>query len=356
MRRTAIAVIFVGVVSVLALWSTQRTGRPGEFTVEDIARKAKELKSQMKAELAAEGKRYEPGAFPSGWGYNQRAYPYDRINFDQLKDAVIEAQAMRLEARRSQAALSGSWVEEGPSNIGARVADIEVHPTDPDVIYAAQASSGVFKTTDGGSTWQPITDDLPVLTFGDIALDPRFPDTIYVGTGEANAHSFSWFGMGMYKSTDGGATWNYIGLEDTRYIGRVVVDPLTTSRIWVAGTGALFGTNPERGVYRSLDARLGLVQQLAHAAPGQIVLGVRVGIDSLQALQVFLDEQQTSAGCGVVAIDHQALPEGCLERRIDADDLLPEEIEVPVIHGRIVRGDGQPPSVFSGPNASAHGR
>jgi photosystem II stability/assembly factor-like uncharacterized protein len=253
MKRTAIVVIFVGIVSVVALWSTQRTGRRGEFTVEDIARKARELKSQMKAELEAEGKRYEPGAFPSGWGYNQRAYPYDRINFDQLKEAVVKAQAMRLEARRSQATLSGAWVEEGPSNIGARVADIEVHPTDPAVIYAAHASSGVFKTTDGGSNWQPITDDLPVLTIGDMALDPRFPDTIYVGTGEANAHSFSWFGMGMYKSTDGGTTWSYIGLEDTRYIGRVVVDPLNTSRVWVAGTGALFGTNPERGVYRSID-------------------------------------------------------------------------------------------------------
>jgi photosystem II stability/assembly factor-like uncharacterized protein len=88
---------------------------------------------------------------------------------------------------------------------------------------------------------------------GAVAVDPTNPDIIYAGTGEANAISFSWFGMGLYKSTDAGATWQYVGLEDTRYIARIVIDPLNTDRVWVAGTGALFGSNPERGVYRSLN-------------------------------------------------------------------------------------------------------
>ena len=139
------------------------------------------------------------------------------------------------------------------TNIGARVTDLAFHPSDPNIIYAAMASGGVFKTTDGGSSWEPISDDLPVLTIGAIAIDPVHPDTIYVGTGEANAHSFSWFGMGLFRSTDGGRTWEYIGLEETHYIGRIIVDPTNSQRIWVAGTGSLFGTNPERGVYRSTD-------------------------------------------------------------------------------------------------------
>jgi photosystem II stability/assembly factor-like uncharacterized protein len=123
-----------------------------------------------------------------------------------------------------------------------------------DIIYAAIASGGVLKSIDGGYTWTPISDELPVLTIGAIALDPADPDVIYLGTGEANAHSFSWFGMGLYKSTDAGVTWEYKGLEDTRYIARIVVDPMNSNRVWVAGTGSLFGTNPERGIYRSLDA------------------------------------------------------------------------------------------------------
>jgi len=253
MKRGVIVVLLLIVGISVTFTLMEGPSERGEFTAEEVSRKIKQEKAEFKADLVARGKAYEPGLFPSGWGYSQRAYPYGLIDYDQLKDAAIEAQAMRLKARKSFAPLSGSWVEEGPSNIGARITDLAIHPTDPDLIYAAHASGGVHKSTDGGVTWTPITDDLPVLTIGAIALDPLHPDTIYVGTGEANSSSFSWFGMGMYKSTDGGATWAYIGLEETRYIGRIVVDPFNTDRLWVAGAGALFGGNPERGVYRSED-------------------------------------------------------------------------------------------------------
>jgi len=210
-----------------------------------------EQKAARKAELAAEGRAYEPGAFPSDWAHVQRAYPYETLNFTELEEAAVDAQAMRLEASLSR---STAWVERGPSNIGARLTDLAIHPTNSDIVYAAMASGGVFKTEDGGTTWNPIFDDQPVQTIGAIALDPSDPDIVYVGTGEANASSFSWFGMGVFKSTDGGATWTHVGLEDTRYIGRIVVDPLNTDRVWVAATGALFGTGPNRGIYRSTDA------------------------------------------------------------------------------------------------------
>jgi photosystem II stability/assembly factor-like uncharacterized protein len=224
------------------------------MTAEDSVRLASEFKNSMKAEWAAQGRRYEPGAFPSEWAWQQRAYPYGEFDYEQLKDAVLQAQAMRIEARKAPASLAATWVERGPTNIGARVSDIVIHPIYTDIVYAAMSSGGLLKSTDGGATWTPISDNLPVLTLGAVALDPRDPDVIYLGTGEANAHSFSWFGMGLYKSTDGGATWEYKGLEETRYIARIVVDPMNSDRVWVAGTGALFGTNPERGIYRSLDA------------------------------------------------------------------------------------------------------
>jgi photosystem II stability/assembly factor-like uncharacterized protein len=248
------AVCIIAVLCLAAgLWVFLRPDAPPRLSTAEVAQLAKDFKARMKADLAARGEKYEPGAFPNEWGMNQRIYPYDRLNFGQLKEAVIQAQAMRLEATRSFAPIGGGWVEEGPTNIGARVSDLAMHPTDPEIIYAGLATGGVFKSTDGGNSWEPITDDLPTITIGAIALDPQNPDIIYVGTGEANAITYSVFGMGMYKSYDAGATWSYIGLEETRYIARIVVDPIDPDRIWVAATGELFGTNPERGIFRSLD-------------------------------------------------------------------------------------------------------
>jgi len=249
-RKLAILSLLI-MAAIVAPWATQHALHPGSRTAEEIATEIAALKAEKKAEMAAAGRRYEPGAFPSDWAFRQRAYPEGRIDYDLARESIEDAQAMRLEARRARA---GTWTERGPTNIGARVTDLVVHPTNPNLIYAAIASGGVFKSEDGGTTWSPIFDDQPVLTIGDIALDPDDPDIIYVGTGEANAASHSWFGMGMFKSVDGGDSWSYIGLEETRYIGRIVVDPHDTDRIWVAATGSLFAKNPERGIYRSLDA------------------------------------------------------------------------------------------------------
>jgi photosystem II stability/assembly factor-like uncharacterized protein len=249
------------------------------LALSDIKNLAATKKAELKAGLKAEGKLYEPGQFPNEWAYHQRAYPYGRVDPKQLRNAIVEARARRLDALSSKAGwgtLSGNWQERGPDNIGARVTDLAIHPTNPNIVYAAHATSGVLKTTDGGASWFPISDDLPVLTIGAIALDPTNPDVLYVGTGEANANSYSFFGMGIYKSTDAGATWTYAGLEDSYYIARIVVDPVNSDRIWVAATGALFGTNPERGIYRSLDA----------GASWQLVLSVS---DSTAATDVAID-------------------------------------------------------------------
>ncbi|NNE07226.1 MAG: hypothetical protein HKN20_01565, partial [Gemmatimonadetes bacterium] len=252
MRRLVLPVILTALTITIFL----RPGgpeAPGTFTKADIDARIKAEKQERRAELRDGGLPFGPGTAPSDWAFRQRAYPYDRINYDDYLEGLVQAQALRAEAAQSKTAASLVWQEEGPSNIGGRVVDLEMDPVTQNRIYAAMASGGIFRSDDSGVNWTPIFDDQPTLTIGDIAIDPNDPSTLWAGTGEANAHSFSWFGMGVFKSTNGGATWEHKGLSDTRYIGRVVVDPNDSDRVWVAATGILYGTGTNRGVYRSTD-------------------------------------------------------------------------------------------------------
>lgn len=193
----------------------------------------------------------EPKKAPNEWFYRQRAYPYPEIRQESFQQAL--GQAKRDYAATSAHLRTPEWEFAGPTNIGARITDLAVHPDDPNTIYAGAASGGIIKSTDGGTTWQPIFDDVAPAPMGAVAIDPNNPDILYAGTGEANASSYSFFGVGMFKSTDAGATWSGIGLEDTRYIGRIAIDPENSNRLFVAACGKLFGTNAERGIYRSTN-------------------------------------------------------------------------------------------------------
>jgi photosystem II stability/assembly factor-like uncharacterized protein len=141
----------------------------------------------------------------------------------------------------------------GPVNMSGRVADVVGIPGNPNVVYVGAASGGVWKTVDGGLTFEPIFDDQPIASIGDMALAPTNPDVIYVGSGEANARNSVSFGNGVYKSTDGGQSWKHTGLEDTRHISRVVVSSLDPDVVYVAAMGHFWGPNEERGVFRSKD-------------------------------------------------------------------------------------------------------
>jgi len=191
----------------------------------------------------------EPGSRPSEWFWTQRAWPHGKIDYSAYKTAVADARRLASEGGR----VGPPWQPAGPDNIGARVTDLAVDPAVPGRLYAAMASGGVFRSDDAGAHWTPIFDDQAALSIGSVAVDPSDPQTLYVGTGEANAGSYSFFGMGLFKSEDGGATWENKGLEETRYIARIVVDPDDGDRVFAACTGELYGPNPERGVYRSLD-------------------------------------------------------------------------------------------------------
>ncbi|MHC4498263.1 MAG: WD40/YVTN/BNR-like repeat-containing protein, partial [Planctomycetota bacterium] len=104
------------------------------------------------------------------------------------------------------------WEEAGPDNIGGRITAIGVHPSSPEVVYAGAADGGILKSTDGGSSWQHVFDATGTLSIGAIAVDPNDANTIWVGTGESNTSGDSYPGDGIYRSTNGGSTWDHMGL------------------------------------------------------------------------------------------------------------------------------------------------
>lgn len=143
--------------------------------------------------------------------------------------------------------------EIGPATMGGRVNDIEVPVQDPKVIYAAMASAGILKSTNGGTTWETLFDKEAVSTVGDVAVAPSNPSIVWAGSGESNNRQSSSWGNGVYKSLDAGKTWKNMGLEKTMAIARVVIHPTNPDIVWVAATGNLWGASPERGVYKTTD-------------------------------------------------------------------------------------------------------
>ncbi|MEZ6014448.1 MAG: hypothetical protein R3F49_04990 [Planctomycetota bacterium] len=171
--------------------------------------------------------------------------------------------AARLEAfERHQALVASSpfadlrWQFLGPTNISGRVVDVAaVTPRGESyTMYAATASGGLWRSKNEGTTWEPITERLPTASMGDLALDPSDQSTLWLGTGEANIFRSSMAGLGVYRSVDGGETWEHRGLGGTHTIARIVVHPHDSNVVYVAASGAEWGADAERGVYRTQDA------------------------------------------------------------------------------------------------------
>ena len=140
----------------------------------------------------------------------------------------------------------------GPTVFSGRIVDVDVSPKDPTHFYAAYASGGLWKTTNNGTTFHPIFDDEMVMSIGDIAVDWD-KDIIWIGTGENNSSRSSYSGVGMYKSTDGGKNWEHSGLDESHHISRVVMHPDNPNIVWVAALGHLYSPNKERGIYKTTD-------------------------------------------------------------------------------------------------------
>lgn len=143
--------------------------------------------------------------------------------------------------------------EIGPATMGGRINDIEAVASDPRIIYAATAAGGIFKSVNGGTSWTPIFEKEAVSSIGDIAISPSDPSILWAGTGESNNRQSSSWGGGIYRSLDAGKTWQMMGLAETHHIARVVIHPTDSNIVYVAATGKLWSSNPERGVYKTTD-------------------------------------------------------------------------------------------------------
>jgi len=145
------------------------------------------------------------------------------------------------------------WRLVGPFR-GGRVDAVAGDPTRPLVFYFGAVSGGVWKTTNGGQTWRNVTDgNSDISSVGAIAVATSDPNVIYVGTGESQLREDLTYGTGIYRSTDGGKSWRHLGLGETQQIGDVVIDPRDPDRVYVAAIGHAFGPNAERGVFRTTD-------------------------------------------------------------------------------------------------------
>jgi len=140
----------------------------------------------------------------------------------------------------------------GPAVMGGRIAAIDAVPQDPLTIYVGAAGGGVWRSVDGGVAWKPVFDE-NLQSIGAIAIDPKNPKTVWVGTGESWTRNSTSIGDGVYKSTDGGDTWLRVGLENSERIARIQVSPADGNTAWVCATGHLWNSHEERGVYKTTD-------------------------------------------------------------------------------------------------------
>ncbi|MDP2955717.1 MAG: hypothetical protein Q8N53_04795 [Longimicrobiales bacterium] len=145
------------------------------------------------------------------------------------------------------------WRNIGPGNVAGRITDIEAVEANPAIVILASASGGMFKSTNGGTTWTPIFENYGTGNMGDVDIFQPNPDIIYVGTGESCVRNSIAWGDGVYKSTDGGKTFVNVGLRDTHHVSEVVIHPSDPDIVYVAAQGHLWGYNQERGVFRTRD-------------------------------------------------------------------------------------------------------
>ncbi|MCB0564759.1 MAG: hypothetical protein KDD01_10330, partial [Phaeodactylibacter sp.] len=176
----------------------------------------------------------------------ERAYPDPAFNMRAYTRGLEEAR-QSLSFRNDFRGFQENWIVRGPGNIGGRANTIAVHPQDENIIYAGFARGGVWKTTDGGLSWEPLFDDQVFLAIGDIEIDPTDPDVVYVGTGDPNISSHPGIGNGVFKSIDGGLTWQHLGLEAQRIISQVRVNPQNPDIVYAAAMGLPFERNNQRG-------------------------------------------------------------------------------------------------------------
>lgn len=186
---------------------------------------------------------------------------------------VLLAQTSDLDHAAANVCQQIPWRELGPVSSGGRIVDIAVHPTNRATYWVAAASGGVWRTDNNGQSFTAQFQDHYTLSIGDLAVAPSNGEVLYLGSGEANNQRSSYWGNGVYKSSDGGKSWRHVGLDGSDHIGRVLVHPTNPDLVYVAALGALYSSNDTRGLFRSSDG--GQTWQRIHH------LGSEVGIVDL---------------------------------------------------------------------------
>jgi len=151
----------------------------------------------------------------------------------------------------------------GPATMSGRIADLAVYERDPAVYYVGTAHGGLWKTTSNGALFTPLFQNEGLISVGAVAISQRDPEVVWVGAGESNNRQSTSWGGGVWKSTDGGATFEFVGLENSRHINRIVIDPANDDIVLVAATGPLFGSGGDRGVFKTSDGGQSWTQVLA---------------------------------------------------------------------------------------------
>ncbi|HSO24682.1 MAG TPA: hypothetical protein VLT81_17395 [Chondromyces sp.] len=170
------------------------------------------------------------------------------------KKKAVEEPAPEDEKAMSAGTFAGlEFRNIGPAINSGRVSDVAVHPQQPKIMYVATASGGLWKTETAGTLWEPIFDTEGSYSIGCVTLDPANPNVVWVGTGENNSQRSVAFGDGVYKSLDGGRNWENVGLETSEHIGMIAVDPRDSNVVYVAAQGPLWNTGGERGLYKTTD-------------------------------------------------------------------------------------------------------
>ena len=141
----------------------------------------------------------------------------------------------------------------GPAGMSGRISCVDAVVSNPRILYVGTATGGIWKSLDGGVTWKPIFDDQSTSSIGDLTIDPTNPETVWVGTGEANPRNSVGVGRGVFKTLDGGEHWQFLGLEKTEKISRLLLNPQNPNTAFVAALGTTWGENPERGVFKTED-------------------------------------------------------------------------------------------------------
>ena len=173
-----------------------------------------------------------------------------------------------------------SWRNVGPAVTSGRISDFAVHPQKRSTYYVATSSGGVWKTENGGTTYDPIFDSQGSYSIGCVTLDPNNPSVVWVGTGENNNQRSVAYGDGIYKSNDGGKSWDHMGLKNSEHIGKIIVDPRNSNVVYVAAIGPLWSEGGDRGVFKTTDGGK-TWEQVIKNDKGESLLDAHTGVTDL---------------------------------------------------------------------------